>query len=604
MTIAFRSSTTAGHVAPSRVSSLTINKPAGVVDNDTLIAAIYTGGLVFGISPPTGWVFRGRVADTFGKQLCVYVKVASSEPSNWTWTFNSPYGTSVIEGFVAAYSGGAGLATLLGTYVRPGFSNTRSVTSPGGFSSAINSQIVRIGAFLGIAPGANVVATLGGYTREIMRYDANSSVGALLTLEDVLAAAPVAVPGASFVLNSPVQSGMAITLALPSGDSVPVAQNVAPYDQYNYYLAGTPTFAWSVSDDDLGDYQSAYALRRKVGAGAYQWWNAGTVSWQGTEVYNTRQHTWVTFPAASWTTGTTYLWSVAVKDSQGTPSSYSTDTTVTATAAIPTLVATDPEATSVGGPRPVLAAKFTPTGGAPPVTYYFKVFDAVVVSDPDFNPDVSVPLWDSGTNDPNLGGFITSGTDYLFAAVPTVDIPNNGSYYVYVLAFDNAQRASGWVGKAFVTLFAVPAAPTAAGAAVVGSSGPRIDLTCTTLANLLTLNQSTISSSIVGWKALASCTVARSSVQALNGQYSLALTATASATMTACTNEGKAGIPVTVGVSYEALASLRGSNFAASRTCRVGIRWYDSAGALLSTSFGGTGSVGNGAWVGLTVTAT
>lgn len=53
---------------------------------------------------------------------------------------------------------------------------------------------------------------------------------------------------------------------------------------------------------------------------------------------------------------------------------------------------------------------------------------------------------------------------------------------------------------------------------------------------------------------------------------------------TAVTDTGTAGVPVTVGREYMATADFRAATV--SRNTRVGIRWYDGAGALLSSTQG------------------
>lgn len=53
---------------------------------------------------------------------------------------------------------------------------------------------------------------------------------------------------------------------------------------------------------------------------------------------------------------------------------------------------------------------------------------------------------------------------------------------------------------------------------------------------------------------------------------------------TAITSTGTSGVPVVVGQEYVATADFKAATTA--RSCLVGIRWYDGAGALLSSSTG------------------
>lgn len=52
----------------------------------------------------------------------------------------------------------------------------------------------------------------------------------------------------------------------------------------------------------------------------------------------------------------------------------------------------------------------------------------------------------------------------------------------------------------------------------------------------------------------------------------------------AITSTGTSGVPVVVGREYVAVADFKAAT--ATRTCLVGIRWYDGAGAALSSSQG------------------
>ncbi len=112
---------------------------------------------------------------------------------------------------------------------------------------------------------------------------------------------------------------------------------------------------------------------------------------------------------------------------------------------------------------------------------------------------------------------------------------------------------------------------------------PRFDMAAL-IANLLTYNQSTIETDTSGWSANANCTITRVTTVFEQGAAALSLSSTASGDMSATTSTGGSGAPVTAGQMYTATASLRAA--ASPRSCRMDIRWYDGAGALLSTSTG------------------
>lgn len=82
-----------------------------------------------------------------------------------------------------------------------------------------------------------------------------------------------------------------------------------------------------------------------------------------------------------------------------------------------------------------------------------------------------------------------------------------------------------------------------------------------------------------GWSAV-SATISRDTAQAKHGTASLkVVTNNAAAGEGVTTTEGTGGMAVTAGQPYTASAWLWGSG-----TVRLGIRWFDSAGAVLSTS--------------------
>jgi hypothetical protein len=79
--------------------------------------------------------------------------------------------------------------------------------------------------------------------------------------------------------------------------------------------AAALTLDWDFTDPDPGDAQGAYALSRQIGTGTVNYWNAGTSTWQTTEVYNSTATTAVTL-AAGWGAGTdaAHTYKVRVRD--------------------------------------------------------------------------------------------------------------------------------------------------------------------------------------------------------------------------------------------------------------------------------------------------
>lgn len=122
--------------------------------------------------------------------------------------------------------------------------------------------------------------------------------------------------------------------ALPATANVPTL--VSPPNATAFVLSTGGTMSWSFSSPTLGDTQVSYAFRRQLSGGAVQWWNAGSSSWQGTEIFNASATTSVTFPSGQWTSSATYAWSVAVKGTNGTSSGYAAAWNVYSAPAAPT----------------------------------------------------------------------------------------------------------------------------------------------------------------------------------------------------------------------------------------------------------------------------
>jgi len=95
--------------------------------------------------------------------------------------------------------------------------------------------------------------------------------------------------------------------------NVPVLTSPASGASVN--LTGAPTFTWAYVATRPGNSQTRYAFRRKVISGSYEWWNGA--SWQSAEVFLAATVSSLTFPAAKWNAGNSYVWSVATQDADG-----------------------------------------------------------------------------------------------------------------------------------------------------------------------------------------------------------------------------------------------------------------------------------------------
>jgi hypothetical protein len=109
----------------TNTTSLTINKPAGVVNGDVMVASIsfVLSGMTF-TSLPAGWT-QVRVATNGGSGVAVFVKAASGEPASYTWGTS---GASNLAGGISAYIG-VDNVTLVDAENGGGLANFTSVTT-------------------------------------------------------------------------------------------------------------------------------------------------------------------------------------------------------------------------------------------------------------------------------------------------------------------------------------------------------------------------------------------------------------------------------------------------------------------------------------------
>lgn len=103
--------------------------------------------------------------------------------------------------------------------------------------------------------------------------------------------------------------------------------------------------------------------------------------------------------------------------------------------------------------------------------------------------------------------------------------------------------------------------------------------------NRLTANQASLETDTVGWAALANTSIARTTAYASHGSASLSITCTAGNLASAITTEGTGGVPVLASTTYSARFDVK-NTVGFNRTVIAEIRWYDSGGAVISTTTG------------------
>ena len=209
----------------------------------------------------------------------------------------------------------------------------------------------------------------------------------------------------------------------------------SPTDNQAADVAETLTLDWTFVDVDPGDSQSAYALRRQIGAASYEYWNAGTSSWGAGETQNTSATTSVTL-SASWGADGDGNHKFAVKtwDSGGTVGSYSAELTVIPSGQDNPTISTPADAGTV------TTALLTVTWSASTQTAY------------------KAELLNTGaTTVHESSGWVTStATSHVFAYVMT----NSTAYKVRITTRNDEGLASDADTNSFTTSFTPPATPT------------------------------------------------------------------------------------------------------------------------------------------------
>jgi hypothetical protein len=338
-------------------------------------------------------------------------------------------------------------------------------------------------------------------------------------------------------------------------------------------MAGaTPTFSWQYNVGNAIGGQTNYAFRRKIsGASTYEYYNAGSNSFQSTIVWNSNSAQSHTFTAGLWIDGNTYNWSVATQDAGG-QGPFAADLTVTAQA-LPVVTVTAP-AGSIAASKPVVLWSTSFPSGASETIYQVRTFSAAQYGAGGFNPATSTTTDDSGA---------VSASSVTSYQIPN-PLPVGTSYRSYVQITETGNEPSGFLAfAAYTVTLDLPPTPTLTAVAMTDPTTgcPMIQLTAQSLINILSAVDGSFESSI-GTFVGSNCALAQSSTQALDGSFSLRLTASSAANM----NAASGFYAVLPSTQYSLGAFFRAG--ATGRSVSVSINWYDSTHTIISTS---TGSV-------------
>lgn len=103
--------------------NITVSKPAGTVDDDTMIAMINTNNSGTSLTPPAAWTLIDRTSDASGTGVsqAVYSKIASSEGASYTWVQGA---STDATGVILSFFGGDPLEAIRGAVAQANVSST------------------------------------------------------------------------------------------------------------------------------------------------------------------------------------------------------------------------------------------------------------------------------------------------------------------------------------------------------------------------------------------------------------------------------------------------------------------------------------------------
>lgn len=337
------------------------------------------------------------------------------------------------------------------------------------------------------------------------------------------------------------------------------------------------------------DAMNAYALRIKAQGGSYSYWNAGTNALQSSIVWNSEsvlanENFTVTLPSGVLSDGNVYSWSVACQDAvSGGQGLFATDYTFTAQSA-PSVTVTAPSGTVGGTTSPTVQWTASPAPGTIQVSY------SVIVESGSYGttPGSGTLVWSSGN--------VVSGLNTAQIATP---LSSGTTYRAFVQITQTGSQYSAWAYSTFTVSTDVPATPTISVVASTSSDTgcPVIAIEVQALDNYLSAVDSSFETGVGTWvPILGTCTLAQSSAEALDGIYSLAMTAAGSSIVAA---SGK--YAVTASTAYSFNASFRAAS--TGRTCKLQAVWYDGATQLSTVTLSASTDATTG-WTGGPGTAT
>lgn len=565
-------------------TAITVNAPSGMASGDLLLAWVsYNSGA--GISAPSGWSPVGALmTDSFASTQLFSHTAGSSEPSSYTFSFsgsNANLAAAIVDYYVTG--GSASVDTETQSHATP---QVTTYAAPSVITSQASETVVAFWA----ANQFNALTLPAGLTS---RASQPGDAQTVIVGDYTGPATPGTTSPGSATGNSGPAAGYwyAATVAVSTGTPLAPTLTSPANGSYTDLAANGGPFQWAYNTGGATGGETGYHFRIKASGGAYQYWNASTNSLQSTDVANTSTSTSLTLPTNVLNDSTTYNWSVASVDSQGT-GPYAADFTVTGQGS-PAVTVSAPTGTVATTQMPKVVWS---TSGGTQATYRVVTYNSTQYTATGFSPGAGPSVDDSGTVNSSAAQYTLTST-----------LTNNTSYRSYVIVtLTPGGQASSWAFTAYTISLNSPAQPTIAATTDTdpNTGCPRIDLAIQCFDNYLTANQAAlVNGNTVGWTAGTGTTLSAVSTPAppaVEGPYALQLAGTG--TLSAQTGTGTGAVPVQGNQALTAFASFQSASTA--RACTVGISWYTSGGTLISTSTGTSVNDTSGVWTQASVNAT
>lgn len=446
-----RAGATANVVGQAAVTAALPTVNANVALGDLLLVALNTS-TVQAVTPPAGWTQIGANDTGGGGQSTVWYKIATA-------TEVAAAGSTISFGLAASCNVVSYFAYWSDVYATTPIQTTTAwVNTAGGTTETIPSITTTVSneylvaVLLSATNLAVSVSSSPGYVANALGATANGSISAFRQLPGVAGVVSSTLvtwsgaltgDGIAFAINPPLQLTNSPALASPAASA---------YVDLGGGSASDRTMSWTFSSPNV-ETQAGFAIRRKLGAGSYEWYNVGAGTWGGTEFLNASTTGSITFPAAKWTDQTTgYVWSVATYGTAGGTTllgPYAADRAVNASANVVATV-TAPTGVDSTVSRPPIVWTYSQAQGYTQASYRALIYTAAQAAVGGFTVGVSPSTYDSGV----VASAATTVT-------PNLDLPNSTSYVTYViLVAATSGQSTTSSSLAFSTAYSPPNAPS------------------------------------------------------------------------------------------------------------------------------------------------